>query len=48
MKCDDAQFDVDEESFRWAINEDPMAVDKIAEGIRLFSAGKGDFDVRCE
>ena len=28
----------DEKSFRFAFNEDPMAVDKTAEGIRLFSA----------
>lgn len=28
----------DEKSFRYAFNEDPMAVDKTAEGIRLFAA----------
>src|SRR5258707_7230948 len=28
----------DEKSFRFAFNEDPMAVDKTAEGIRKFSA----------
>lgn len=28
----------DEKGFRFAFNEDPMAVDKTAEGIRLFSA----------
>ena len=27
----------DEKAFRWAINEDAMATEKIAEGIRLFS-----------
>ena len=27
----------DEKKFRWAINEDAMATEKIAEGIRLFS-----------
>ncbi len=27
---------VDEKSFRWALNEDPMATDKLAEGIRKF------------
>lgn len=29
---------VDEKSFRWAMNEDPMATDKLAEGIRGFAA----------
>lgn len=28
---------LDEISFRWAMNEDPMATEKLAEGIRLFS-----------
>jgi transaldolase len=28
----------DEKAFRFAFNEDPMAVDKTAEGIRKFSA----------
>jgi transaldolase len=28
---------VDEKSFRWALNEDPMATDKLAEGIRKFA-----------
>ncbi|PTY08819.1 transaldolase [Opitutaceae bacterium EW11] len=28
----------DEKSFRWAMNEDPMATDKTAEGIRTFAA----------
>ena len=27
---------VDEKSFRWALNEDAMATDKLAEGIRKF------------
>lgn len=29
---------IDEKSFRWMHNEDPMAVDKLAEGIRKFAA----------
>lgn len=29
---------VDEVSFRWALNEDAMATEKLAEGIRLFAA----------
>jgi transaldolase len=28
----------DEKSFRWALNEDPMATEKLAEGIRVFAA----------
>lgn len=31
-----AKVPVDEKSFRWALNEDPMATDKLAEGIRKF------------
>ncbi len=30
--------DVDEASFRWHLNEDPMATEKLAEGIRRFNA----------
>jgi transaldolase len=29
---------VDEASFRWAVNEDAMATEKLSEGIRLFAA----------
>ncbi len=29
---------VDERSFRWALNEDAMATEKLSEGIRLFAA----------
>jgi transaldolase len=28
----------DERSFRWALNEDAMATEKLAEGIRAFAA----------
>jgi transaldolase len=28
----------DERAFRWAMNEDAMATEKLAEGIRLFAA----------
>jgi len=30
--------DVTEKSFRWAMNEDAMATEKLSEGIRLFAA----------
>ena len=38
QELDDAKMDmVTEAQFRWALNEDPMANDKLAEGIRLFA-----------
>ena len=33
-----AQISFDEASFRWAMNQDPMATEKLAEGIRNFAA----------
>jgi transaldolase len=32
-----ARIAVDEAAFRWALNEDAMATEKLAEGIRLFA-----------
>jgi transaldolase len=32
------RVDYDENAFRWALNEDAMATEKLAEGIRLFAA----------
>jgi transaldolase len=32
-----ARLDLDEKSFRWRMNEDPMATEKLAEGIRAFA-----------
>jgi transaldolase len=32
-----AKLDVDEKTFRWMMNEDPMATEKLAEGIRTFA-----------
>jgi len=29
---------MDEKTFRWMLNEDAMATDKLAEGIRKFAA----------
>jgi transaldolase len=29
---------IDEKNFRWRVNEDAMATEKTAEGIRLFAA----------
>jgi transaldolase len=33
-----AKRSFDEKDFRWTLNEDPMATEKLAEGIRLFAA----------
>jgi len=32
-----AKLTLDEKRFRWLLNEDPMATDKLAEGIRIFA-----------
>jgi transaldolase len=37
-----------EASFRWALNEDPMATDKLAEGIRAFAADAARLDRMIE
>ena len=34
----------DEKSFRWALNEDAMATEKLAEGIRAFAADAQKLD----
>jgi transaldolase len=34
----------DEKSFRWALNEDAMATEKLAEGIRAFAADAARLD----
>lgn len=35
--CQEAQHHLDEISYRWALNEDAMATEKLAEGIRAFA-----------
>lgn len=35
---DAVKLDLDEKAFRWMLNEDPMATEKLAEGIRKFNA----------
>ncbi len=42
MKVDEVHYD--EAGFRWALNEDPMATDKLAEGIRSFAAAAVKLD----
>ncbi|ROS04808.1 transaldolase [Sinobacterium caligoides] len=36
--CDEERISLNEEDFRWAMNQDPMATEKLAEGIRNFAA----------
>lgn len=36
--CQDENMTIDEKTFRWMLNEDAMATEKLAEGIRKFSA----------
>jgi transaldolase len=37
-QCQDEKTSLDEKTFRWMLNEDAMATEKLAEGIRKFSA----------
>ena len=37
----DAKLSVDEKTFRWMMNEDGMATEKLAEGIRAFAKDLG-------
>lgn len=41
-----ARLAVDEGAFRWQLNEDAMATEKLAEGIRLFAADLGKLKAR--
>jgi transaldolase len=36
--CQDPRLALDEKAFRWMLNEDQMATEKLSEGIRLFAA----------
>ena len=36
--CDDEKISLDENGFRWLMNEDAMATEKLSEGIRNFAA----------
>jgi transaldolase len=46
--CDIARVQYDEAGFRWALNEDAMATDKLAEGIRAFAADAVKLDRMIE
>lgn len=38
VTMDIPKIDMDEKNFRWMLNEDPMATEKLAQGIRSFAA----------
>ncbi len=38
------RLDMDEKAFRWMMNEDQMATDKLSEGIRKFAADQNKMD----
>lgn len=38
LKSNEDKIELDEAKFRWMLNEDVMATDKLSEGIRKFAA----------
>jgi transaldolase len=42
----EARIDIDERGFRWMLNEDAMATEKLAEGIRLFTRDQQKLEAR--
>lgn len=42
------KIDIDEKTFRWMMNEDAMATEKLAEGIRKFSADLEKLDKKLQ
>ena len=46
QKMDIAKVPTDEKSFRWLLNEEAMATEKLSEGIRLFAADSRKLDQR--
>jgi len=41
-----ARLELDESAFRWLMNQDAMATEKLAEGIRLFAADQQKLEAR--
>ena len=37
MECTEPKISIDEKTFRWMLNEDAMATEKLAEGIQNFN-----------
>jgi transaldolase len=48
QKMDIPKVPTDEKSFRWLLNENAMATEKLSEGIRLFAADSGKLDARIQ
>ena len=48
QKLDIPKVPTDEKSFRWLLNEEAMATEKLSEGIRLFAADSRKLDARIE
>jgi transaldolase len=46
QKMDIEKVPTDEKSFRWLLNENAMATEKLSEGIRLFAADSVKLDTR--
>lgn len=46
QKMEIERVPTDEKSFRWLLNEEAMATEKLSEGIRLFAADSGKLDAR--
>jgi len=46
QKLEIERIPTDEKSFRWLLNEEAMATEKLSEGIRLFAADSGKLDSR--
>jgi transaldolase len=46
MKMDIPKVPTDEKSFRWLMNEEAMATEKLSEGIRLFAADSVKLDAK--
>jgi transaldolase len=42
------ELHLDEKGFRWALNQDAMATEKLAEGIRAFAMDAGKLDALIE
>ena len=40
------KFSLDEKTFRWMMNQDAMATEKLAEGIRLFTRDQEKLESR--
>ena len=44
-QCDCKKISLDEKTFRWEMNEDACATEKLAEGIRRFAADTAKLEI---